>query len=270
MYNAASKFTAVLITALAITSCGNSDKEAAQELSTAAENEIKAGNYQAAVILLDSLDSRYAQQIDVRRSAMKFRAMAVEGLTLRRITAVDDTIAVLKSALDKYDVKFEYVTNPGKNLGGNFIAKSIAKDKSDILPRVNDEGYFILSVRIPGRSIGFNCVRFEDGGASASTVPVDQSRLVKVENTEMTVLQQEDVADAMNWLTSHPTASSYQLVGAKNTVKQKLTQRMSQALIETWAYASDKQAYRLAMIEREKLERKLKLCRDQLANVIDR
>lgn len=270
MYNAASKLTAIIIAAASFASCGDSNKDAAMQLSEAAENEVKSGNYQAAVTLLDTLDTRYASQTEVRRSAMKFRAMAVEGLTLKRISAVDDTLAVLKSKLDAYDKQFEYVANLGKNLGGNYIAKSIVKDKSDILPRINDDGYFTLSVRIPGRSIGFSSVRFTDGEASVATSPIDPSRLVKVEDTEMTVLQQEDVADAMKWLTLHPSAGSYQLVGAKSTIKQKLSSRLCQAIIETWAYASDKQAYRLALIEREKLERKLKLCRDQLANVIDR
>lgn len=270
MYNAASKLTAIIIAAACISSCGDSNKDAAMQLSTAAENEVKSGNYQAAVTLLDTLDTRYASQTEIRRSAMKFRAMAVEGLTLKRISAVDDTLACLKSTLDNYESRFDYVKNPGKGLGGNLIAKSIVKDNCDIIPRINDDGYFMLSVRIPGRSIGFSAVRFIDGNASVSTLPVDPSRLVKVESSEMTVLQQEDVADAMSWLTTHPATASYQLVGSKNTINQKLSERMCQAIIETWAYAADKQAYRLALIEREKLERKLKLCRDQLANVIDR
>ncbi len=270
MYRGANKLTAAIISAIAITSCGNNNKDEAIQLSTAAENEVKAGNYQAAVTLLDTLDTRYATETEVRRSAMKFRAMAVEGLTLKRISAVDDTLAQLTNKLDAWEKSFDYVANPGKNLGGNFIAKSIVKDKCDILPRINDEGYFTLSVKVAGRSIGFKSVCFVDGNASSSTTPIDPSRLVKVENTEMTVLQQEDVKDAIKWLAEHPSTVTYELVGAKTTVKQKLSSKLYSAIIDTWAFANDKQAYRLALIEREKLERKLQLCRDQLANVIDR
>lgn len=270
MYNAASKFFAAMFV-LAVASCGNSEKDQALQLSDAAENEVKAGNYQAAVTLLDTLDVHYASQVEVRRSAMKFRAMAVEGLTIRRIGAVDDTLAVLKHDLDEADAKFEYVANPGKNLGGNYVAKAIAKLKTtDILPRVNDEGYFTLSIKIPGRSIGFSHVVFADGSQSASTEPVATSRLVKVENAEMTVLQQEDVATAVEWLIAHPEAPTYELVGSKSTIKNRFPENLREAVIETWIYARNKQAYRLALIEREKLERKLQLCRDQLANVIDR
>lgn len=270
MYKGANKLTAILLAAAAMTSCGDSQKDKAMQLSVSAENEVKAGNYEAAVSILDTLDSRYASQVEVRRSAMKFRAMAVEGLTLRRIQVVDDTLAVLTQSLDNYATRFDYVANPGNNLGGNYIAKTIAKDKSDILPRINDEGYFTLSVTIPGRSIGFTSVRFIDGTSSMSTDAIAPTRLVKVENSEMTVLQQEDVTAAMEWLASHPTTNAYELVGTQKTIKQKLSDRMHQTLIETWTFAADKQAYRLALIEREKLERKLQLCRNQLANTIDR
>lgn len=270
MCNVANKLAAVLFIAAAISSCGNSDREAALKLSETAENELKAGDYQAAMTSLDTLDTRYASEVEVRRSAMKFRAMAVEGLTIRRIREVDDTLAVLKSQLDNFEAAFEYVANPGKGLGGNFVDKSILKVKSDILPRINDEGYFTLSVKISGRSIGFTHLTFIDGSQSVSTVPVAASRLVKVENSEMTVLQQEDVKDAIEWLESHQSTAKYELVGSKSTVSNKLSDTMAKAIVTTWRFASDKQAYRLALIEREKLERKLQLCRDQLANVIDR
>ncbi len=138
------------------------------------------------------------------------------------------------------------------------------------MPRINDDGYFTLSIRINGRSIGFSRLTFVDGAMSASTVPVEPSRLVKVENSEMTVLQQEDVADAVTWLASHMTAAEYELVGSKSVIRNKLSETLVKAIVNTWNFASAKQAYRLALIEREKLERKLQLCRDQLANVIDR
>ena len=86
----------------------------------------------------------------------------------------------------------------------------------------------------------------------------------------MTVLQQEDVTDAVKWLTDHMAANKYMLVGTGKTIDGKLDETMVSAIVSTWRFASDKQAYRLTLIEREKLERKLQLCRDQLANVIDR
>lgn len=269
MYNVANKLAVGVFLAVFMMSC-NKDHDAALKLCEEAETEVKSGNYQAAITVLDSLDTRYAAEVDVRRSSMKFRAMAVEGLTIRRIREVDDTLAVLKNQLDLYQNDFEYVTNPGKGLGGNYVAKTIIKRKTDILPRINDEGYFTLSVKIPGRAIGFTNVTFVDGSQSVSTVPVNASRLVTVENTEMTVLQQEDVVDAVKWLTDHMAANKYMLVGTGKTIDGKLDETMVSAIVSTWRFASDKQAYRLALIEREKLERKLQLCRDQLANVIDR
>lgn len=270
MYNVVNKlFVALMMTAIFV-SCGNASREAATQLCQEAENQVKAGNYESAIMVLDTLDNRYASEIEVRRSAMKYRAMAVEGLTVRRISSVDDTLAILKAKNDEFGTEFEYVANPGKGLGGNFIAKTIVKVKSDILPRINDDGYFTLSVKIPGRSIGFEYISFFDSTGSVSSNPINSDRLIKVENSEMTVLQQEDVAKAMEWICDHNGVSAYDLVGSKSTIKQKLTPAMVKALIDTWQYAQAKQSYRLALIEREKLERKLQLCRDQLANVIDK
>ncbi|MDE6702761.1 MAG: hypothetical protein K2K00_03690, partial [Muribaculaceae bacterium] len=89
--------------ALLLASCGNSDRDAALQLSQEAENEVKAGNYDEAITLLDTLDTRYAAEVEVRRSAMKYRTMAVEGVTIRRITAVDDTLAQLKPKLEQFE-----------------------------------------------------------------------------------------------------------------------------------------------------------------------
>ena len=251
MYNAANKFIAALFVAASLASCGSSNKDQAMQLSAAAENELKAGNYEAVVVLLDTLDNRYASEVEVRRSATKLRTMAVEGLTVRRIGVVDDSLAVLKQRLDQLESKFNYVDNPGKGL-------------------VNDDGYFTLSVKIPGRSIGFTDIVFVDGAESVSTTPVAADRLVKVENSEMTVLQQEDVEGVADWLAAHPATNRYELVGTKSTIKNKLSTDMREAFVTTWQYAVTRQAYRLALIEREKLERKLQLYRDQLANMIDR
>ena len=268
MYSVVNKVLYVALLAVILSACGNADREAALQLTQDAENEVKAGNYDEAIALLDTLDNRYAAEVEIRRSAMKYRAMAVEGVTIRRISAVDDTLAQLKAKLDQFETKFDYVTNPGKGLGGNFIAKSLTKGNYDILPRINDEGYFTISVKI-GKSIGFEYIKFISKDGTVSTKPIDASRLVKVESNEMTVLQQEDADDAIKWLTGND-ADAYELVGSKSTVKQKLTPAMREAIVETWQFAEAKQSYRLALITREKLERKLQLCRDQLANVIDR
>ncbi len=119
------------------------------------------------------------------------------------------------------------------------------------------------------KSIGFEYIKFNQGSQSASTQPIKASRLVKVEGSEMTVLQQEDVTSAFDWMLDH-SADSYELIGTKSSIKQKLSPELYGAMIETWQFAQARQAHRQALIEREKLERKLQLCRDQIANAIDR
>lgn len=268
MCKGVSKLMTAAALSLVMAACGG-EREAAEQLKAQAETEVKNGDYDKAMSLLDTLDTKYAKEVEVRRSAMKYRAMAVEGLTIRRIAAVDDTLALLTSETGQLQELFDYVPNPGKNLGGNLIAKKIVKSKQAIMPRINDEGYFVLAVKI-NRPIGFESLRLESNDSEATSKPIAPSRLVSVENSEMTVLQQEDVAQMMDWLASHPEAACYSLVGTKKTINEKMPAELREAMVETWHFAMEKQAYRQTLIEREKLERRLQLCRDQLANVIDR
>lgn len=270
MYNVVNKILSFVLLSVLTYSCGNSDKDLASRLSAEAEGELKAGQYENAIELLDSLDTTYPKEVDIRRSAMKFRAMAIEALTIKRITVVDDTLALLNRELERLGEQFEYVKNPGKGLGGDYTYKSIVKSKYDIIPRVNDEGYYTLSLKISNKSIDFRYIRFINGASSVITEPIKSDRLFKVENNEMTVLQQEDVEQAVEWLKCNEETSSYQLVGEKATVDRKLDKTLYSALVTTWDFARVKQAIRQYTIEREKLERKLLLCRDQLANLIDK
>lgn len=274
MFNAVNKLSiaiiASFITLSIISSCGDSSRELAQQLRDRAESEIQSGNYKAALVLLDTLDQRYASHVDIRRSAMKFRAKAVEGLTITDIAVCDDSLATIKARLDHADDQFHYVKNPGRNLGGNYEAKDLSKTKNNILPRVNDDGYFTLSVIVPGRSIGLNAIRICTPNSDFTIAPIAADRVVRVENSEMTVLQQEDVASAIEWLEMHNNANAYELVGSKSTIRQKLSDNLLQAIISTWRYAQDRQAYASALILREKLERRLQLARNQLANAIDK
>ncbi len=274
MFNAVNKLSVAIIASFIslsiISSCGDSSRDLAQQLRDQAESEIQSGNYKAALVLLDTLDQRYASHVDVRRSAMKFRAKAVEGLTITEIAVCNDSLATIKARLDHADSQFHYVKNPGRNLGGNYEAKNLSKTKNNILPRVNDDGYFTLSVIVPGRSIGLNAIRICAPNSDFTIAPIAADRVVRVENSEMTVLQQEDVASAIEWLEMHNNANAYELVGSKSTIRQKISDNLLQAIISTWRYAQDRQAYASALILREKLERRLQLARNQLANAIDK
>ncbi len=255
----------------AVSSCGGGERSAAEELCQKAESEVSSGDFTSAVATLDTLDARYPSQVEVRRSAMKFRAMAVEGLTLKRIQVVDDSLALLKSELDGYQNSFAYVENPGKNLGGNYIAKDLKQSKTtgatSVTPRINDDGYMTVSVRVDGRKTGIRSIAFGGKSERAESQSIGADRSVTVEGSEMAVMQQEEVAALFDALASMPDADHFYIIGASKTVDGRLTAKEREAMVMTWDYARTMQAYRQALIEREKLERRLKVARDQIANL---
>lgn len=255
----------------AVSSCGGGERSAAEELCQKAESEVSSGDFTSAVATLDTLDARYPSQVEVRRSAMKFRAMAVEGLTLKRIQVVDDSLALLKSELDGYQNSFAYVENPGKNLGGNYIAKDLKQSKTtgatSVTPRINDDGYMTVSVRVDGRKTGIRSIAFGGKSERAESQSIGADRSVTVEGSEMAVMQQEEVAALFDALASMTDADRFYIVGASKTVDGRLSAKEREAMVMTWDYARTMQAYRQALIEREKLERRLKVARDQIANL---
>lgn len=270
MFNAANKTIAALMIAAALVSCGENNKEKAQALLDEASSLVERGDYGAAIEVIDTLDTRYAKEIDVRKQGLLCRARAVEGLAKDSIIAADDMLTHSIEQMEAREKDFEHIELPN-GLDGYFIAKSIyeknAMNKTGIQPRVEDsEGYFQLAVNIHGRKIGFERVSVNNGGNVVTTVAVNPGRLVTVEGSELVVLTQEEATPLVEALKANPGIDEYKLCGAKNSITVKLMSKMRDAIINSYDYAMSIQANRLAQIKREKFERQLQMARDQIAN----
>lgn len=270
MFNAANKSIAAVLIAAALVSCGENNKEKAQALLDEASSLVECGNYSAAIEVIDTLDCRYAKEIEVRKQGMLYRARAVEGLAKDSIIAADDMLTCSLQQIEVREKDFEHVELPN-GIDGYFIAKSIydknAMNKTGIQPRVDDsEGYFQLAVNIHGRKIGFERVSVNDGGNVVTTVAVKPERLVSVEGSELVVLTQEEATPLVEALKANPAIDEYKLCGSKGTIPVKLTPKMREAIVGSYEYAMSLQASRLAQIKREKFERQLQMARDQIAN----
>lgn len=270
MFNAANKTIAALMIAAALVSCGENNKEKAQALLDEASLLVERGDYGAAIEVIDTLDTRYAKEIDVRKQGLLCRARAVEGLAKDSIIAADDMLTHSIEQMEAREKDFEHIELPN-GLDGYFIAKSIyeknAMNKTGIQPRVEDsEGYFQLAVNIHGRKIGFERVSVNNGGNVVTTVAVNPGRLVTVEGSELVVLTQEEATPLVEALKANPGIDEYKLCGAKNSITVKLMSKMRDAIINSYDYAMSIQANRLAQIKREKFERQLQMARDQIAN----
>lgn len=102
MFNEVKKyiFTIVIMSAL-MHSCGNSTSNQLNKDSIAAEDVLKRANMafdceenEKALALIDTIDSIYSKQINVRRKAMSLRPKVMERLIFKEIIATDSMIAL--------------------------------------------------------------------------------------------------------------------------------------------------------------------------------
>ena len=144
MYNAICKSLAMAAVVLFAAACGDSRSDAARELCRQSESEIAAGRHYAAIGLLDTLDSRYRDLTEVRRSGMAIRARAMEGIALDSIPLYDARLAAATLAVDSMRPLFEHVDGaPG--IDGYYLPKGTdrrAFATTGIQGRVSDDGLF--------------------------------------------------------------------------------------------------------------------------------
>ena len=82
-----------------LSGCSDNSK-AARELLSQAESMAVSGDYPGALALLDSVDSRYAAEVEVRRDAMSLRPRIMEMLTLKELSTADSMIVQLTIEAD--------------------------------------------------------------------------------------------------------------------------------------------------------------------------
>lgn len=274
MFNATNKsltkaLALCLIAGASLTACGDKDRENASALCAEAQQAIEEGNPAGALVLLDTLNSRYPAQTEIRKEGLRLRAQAIEGIALDSISAGSEALAAATLEVEKLRPGFRHVTS-SVGLDGYFIPKS-APEKvmtaTGIQPRVSEKGFFYIVVNIQGRAIGFSSLEFTDGAESISSSAISAARVVSVEGSETASLNPEDLEGVGAWLEAHPSSSKVILHGTKGKIPVKIDSKLRSQLIECYRYAQALQAQRLASIKREKYERMLATARDQIANM---
>ena len=273
MFNVVNKYSSAALGAVMLAmlsaSCGNAERDAAEEMSARSAEMIEARDYVGAISLLDTIDNRYRSLTDVRRTAMRLRAQAIDGMTLDSISAADMRLATARLAVDSLAPGFRHVDS-SVGLEGYWLP---VKDTDKVLTstciqgRVSDDGHFYLVANLSGRRIGLNAVEFVSGSESAVSPLVPSSRLISVEGSETISLSPEEADEIGHWLLEHPSASAYVLRGSKASVRGKMTPVLCGRMIACVRYADALQELRAASVRREMLERRLQIARDQLANM---
>lgn len=270
MYNAINKIAlaAILGASLALGACSDKDRKGAEELVAQSSEAIAARNFSGAMVLLDTLNSRYPKQVEVRRQALRLRAQAMEGMAQDSIAAGDAALAQAQLAVDGLKGAFRHVDS-SVGLEGYYLPEGTS-DKvmtaTGIQGRVSDQGHFYIVANVQGKAIGLSAIDFRDGAESIGSAAISPARVVRVEGCESASFNPEDLQGVGQWLVAHPGASKVVLCGSHGNTEIKLDKKLYQELTDCYNYGSALQTLYVAKVKREKYERMLSTARDQLAN----
>lgn len=266
----------VLAAAIALASCNgdNAERDAAERELASADSLISQGDYNGALISLDSIEARYPKMIDVRRRVHDLRPLAVEKLTVSQIRTADSLIASAQQALSELEGSFNHISGDG--LEGYYLPKSYTDkgftNTTGIQPRVNDaDGLFYIVASNKGNILGINQVALiVDGNEVLSgVIPSGSERTARIEGSEIATFLPEEVSvlgeSASN---AAVPVTEIALIGQKGRKKATLSAAQGSDIAKAWRYGNEKNKLKSALILREKLDRRLQIARDQLANRI--
>ena len=265
-------FIALLTAAavLATASCG-SDKEhkAAAALSAKADSLMKAGNFEAAIELYDSLNHAYPKEIDLRKASDAKRARAIEGLAQSQAPLLDRVIDSLNSVIAGLYPDFNREQSSSA-LNAYAVHKSLAGQKTvgtaAMQPRINIDGNDVsdtpwsIAVFAPS-NIGLSSVNVTTASGQSFTLDA-------FSNDGQVGSIVTSVAEPLGkYLSEHPDdpATAFTLNGKKGKAQGKLTPAFSTATAASYNYALAKQQLRSTLINREKIERRIVIAREQAA-----
>ena len=265
-------FIALLTAAavLATASCG-SDKEhkAAAALSAKADSLMKAGNFEAAIELYDSLNHAYPKEIDLRKASDAKRARAIEGLAQSQAPLLDRAIDSLNSVIAGLYPDFNREQSSSA-LNAYAVHKSLAGQKTvgtaALQPRINIEGNDVsdtpwsIAVFAPS-NIGLSSVNVTTASGQSFTLDA-------FSNDGQVGSIVTSVAEPLGkYLSEHPDdpATAFTLNGKKGKAQGKLMPAFSTATAASYNYALAKQQLRSTLINREKIERRIVIAREQAA-----
>ena len=176
MLNAINKtlIASVVAAACSLAACSDKELDGAMALYQAAETGIGEARYSEALATLDTLNARYPEQTQVRRDALRLRALAIQGLALDSISAGSEALAAATIDREARDPEFRHVDS-SVGLEGYFLPKGVDEKVmmgTCIQPRVSDKGFFYIVANVQGRSIGLRAIEFVDGAESASSADI--------------------------------------------------------------------------------------------------
>lgn len=262
----------VIVAACAcLTACGESaEHKAADALLTQADSCIASGDYSRGIELIDSLNRAYPKEIELRKASDTKRAQAFEGMALSQIPRLDAAIDSLNAVISALYPDFKQEQSSSA-LNPYALYKTIAGQSlmasATLQPRVNltadDAADTPWSIAVNAASnIGLNSATVVTKSGRTFTLSVFSS------DGQVGTVTPEAADPLGQYLFENPgdSAEKATLSGTKGKAQAKLAAGTSQAIAESWNYATAKARLRASLVNRERVERQLQIARDQAAN----
>ncbi|MDE6651526.1 MAG: hypothetical protein K2K08_03860, partial [Paramuribaculum sp.] len=177
------------ISVAVLASCGSSKEKEANELLTIAQTQLQSEQFDSALATLDTLDTRFAAEVSVRREGLKLRPKIIEKQSLKQLEVVDRQLAELIIESEKLKDALKHVPDAFEGYYTTVkLAGKIPAEKSGLYARMTTDGLFTV-VASSTKSALSEGVTLTAGGVSVSTPSVahdgernDRSRGVEIIN----------------------------------------------------------------------------------------
>lgn len=251
-----STFTIALSLALSVASCSSDGTREsltpATDLSHDIDKAIAAGRFDEAMSLIDSLNSTYADSLDLRRATIAQRARATEGQLIAAIQHADSALADARMRVDSLSRLFVAV-KVSDRIAPYYIYNRIKGAGTSVQPRVGDDDmpWMIIIDGVQGNSLPM--ALYDSRGNRIASGSVSMPPVITPEEADT-------IAAVM---TRSNSSSAYKLTVGDRTLP--LSPNVAEAIVASRDYAVARRELTDALISREGLERRLITARTQSA-----
>ena len=256
--------------ALSAISCGHDNQtEQARDMLNRARIASEAGQFEAAKMLLDSIDSVCPKAIDVRREGIALMTTVREGLLNCHIAQTDSLLAVAQLRGDSLQQKFRKVNNLIEDY---FVISDLGKVTDGLDPRLMPDGTLYILSRLSAPKIRHTSVNVSapDGtSASTSHIPRDGERNDETGGIETITFIGTDADTIGAFVNAHrnqPITLHFNGPGNR-TISMPLPQKQADAIAAAYSYADNIRQRKILSIRRRALEEQLGLNRSQSASL---
>lgn len=266
---------AVCLSVMAITACGNGNAEEvkAESMLACADSAYSAENYQEAIDLIDTLAKAYPRQTDVQRRAMALRPQIVEALTIDQIEENDKERAYTDYRRDSLMKYFVRVHRP--ELGSDYdyyvikeMERSNLFSRTGVEGRVDPDGQLIVMSSLISSPVKHTSISLTGsaGEVRSAEVAYDGERNYRSSGTEMITFMDAECDTLGQWLSETAGNNPVKLVfNGTRAYSVSLSSNDRKSVKSAWELSHAVRNLRKLKVERDMLERKLQLARDQAA-----